>query len=142
MLHKFIQINNRATTPSLFLEEHLQLPQFVKCSHVCGTKQKLKIIKPRNFEGGKKKIEPSVEMTQPQRDQIANMGKKELTERIVFVRRELRGSKLGEHLSRVFEGVSEIVGVLRQTLDSETEIQRGLHARKIRVFSGISQRGG
>ena len=38
VLHKFIQVNNRATSPSLLLEEHLQFPQFVKCSHIWAIK--------------------------------------------------------------------------------------------------------
>lgn len=37
-----------------------------------------------------------------------------VTEFVVFVRRKPRGSELGQHLSRVFESVSEIVRILRK----------------------------
>lgn len=38
--------------------------------------------------------------------------REKLTEFIVFVRGKLRSPKLGEHLSRVFQGISKIVRVL------------------------------
>lgn len=34
MLHKLVEIDNGAATASLFLEEHLQLPQLIECTHV------------------------------------------------------------------------------------------------------------
>lgn len=34
VLNKLVQIDNGAATTSLFLEEHLQLPQFIECTHI------------------------------------------------------------------------------------------------------------
>lgn len=64
----------------------------------------------------------AIQIQTKQKIKIAHKGEivddKDLTEFVVFVRRESRSPKLRQHLSGVLEDFSEIVGVLNQNREN------------------------